>query len=286
MFPRPCSGDLYVNGFVFLSSVPGSRVHHINPLSPDGQMNYDEIALKKAGFPLVKLFAAAFFAGLFIAFGALCSQIAGVDTGLKIASAAVFPIGLIMVVLVGAELFTGNNLMTYAVFNRRLSYSALLKNWLIVYVGNLFGSLFLAQCVVLGQTDKMFDARLTAAMIATAEAKVGLPPADMLMRGIFCNILVCIAVWCAIKAKSVPGKILSVFFPTFAFVYCGFEHSIANMYFIPVGMMAQFASGSGSEIPLAGLLLNLFFVSIGNIIGGALITAGGLWIMDRTVSGK
>lgn len=246
-------------------------------------MNYNEIALKKGGLPFRKSFAAAFFAGMFIAFGALCSQIASVEfaaCGGKFAAAAVFPIGLIMVVLVGAELFTGNSLMAYSVYDRVLGKGALLKNWGIVYLGNLVGSLFLVNLVIWGGTYRLFAGRLMKGMVAAAEMKASLPPCEMFVRAIGCNILVCVAVWCAIKAKGTAGKIIATFLPVFAFVYCGFEHSIANMYFIPVGMATQVVSGGDLTIPFSGLFQNLLWVTLGNIVGGALVVAGGLWLIE------
>ena len=245
-------------------------------------MNYNEIALKKGALPFRRSFTAAFFAGLFIAFGALCSQIASAEfaaCGGKFAAAAVFPIGLIMVVLVGAELFTGNNLMAYSVYDRSLGKGALWKNWLIVYIGNLVGSLFLVNLVIWGGTYRLFGGQLMKTMIAAAEMKTSLPPHEMFIRAIGCNILVCIAVWCALKAKGTAGKIIATFLPVFAFVYCGFEHSIANMYFIPCGMAAQTVSGGELTISCSGLFMNLLWVTLGNIVGGAVIVAGGLWLI-------
>ncbi len=249
-------------------------------------MNYNEIALKKASLPYRRSFTAAFFAGMFIAFGALCSQIASVEFhpfGAKFAAAAVFPIGLIMVVLVGAELFTGNNLMAYSVYDRALGKGALLKNWFVVYIGNMVGSLFLANLVIWGGTYRLFAGQLAKGMIAAAETKALLAPCEMFVRAVGCNILVCVAVWCAIRAKGTAGKIIATFLPVFAFVYCGFEHSIANMYFIPVGMATQAVSDGSLTIPWSGLFLNLFWVTLGNIVGGALVVAGGLWLIE---SGK
>ena len=249
-------------------------------------MDYNEIALKKGSLPCRNCFTAAFFAGMFIAFGALCSQIASVEfapCGAKFAAAAVFPIGLIMVVLVGAELFTGNNLMAYSVYDRALGKGALWKNWIIVYVGNLIGSLFLVNLVIWGGTYRLFSGQLMKTMIAAAEMKTSLPPCEMFIRAIGCNILVCIAVWCALKAKGTAGKIIATFLPVFAFVYCGFEHSVANMYFIPGGMAAQIISGGEQTIFCSGLFLNLLWVTLGNIVGGAVIVAGGLWLIE---SGK
>ena len=249
-------------------------------------MDYNEIALKKGSLPYRNCFTAAFFAGMFIAFGALCSQIAGVDfsvfggAGTKFFSAAVFPIGLIMVVLVGAELFTGNSLMAYSVYDRKLSLCAMLKNWLVVYIGNMVGSLFVVNLVIWGSTNRLYDGLLAKAMIAAAEMKTSLLPPEMFARAVGCNILVCIAVWCAIKAKGTAGKVLGVFFPTFAFVYCGFEHSIANMYFIPAGMAVQVIQGGDLTISPAGLCVNLLWVTLGNIAGGAFVVAGGLWLAD------
>ena len=134
--------------------------------------------------------------------------------------------------------------------------------------------------VIWGGTYRLFGGRLMKAMIAAAEMKTSLPPCEIFVRAVGCNILVCIAVWCALKAKGTAGKIIATFLPVFAFVYCGFEHSIANMYFIPGGMAVQIISGGGLTISCSGLFLNLLWVTLGNIVGGAVVVAGGLWLIE------
>lgn len=227
-----------------------------------------------------KLWMASFFAGVFISMGAFCSQVAYADIGLKAASAAVFPIGLIMVVLGKTELFTGNHLLAYSFYARNEKLSAVIKNWSIVYVGNLLGCLIFGACIVVGYSHEFTNSRVAEVITTTAATKAGLHPLDMFIRGILCNILVCLAVWCAYQAKTVTGKAVAIFCPIFLFVYCGFEHSIANMFFIPVGMAVHLLGDIGPHVPFLGLLSNFLFVSLGNIVGGAGIAAGGLWVMD------
>ena len=241
---------------------------------------YNAVAECKVSKSAAKLFVSGIFAGAFIAFGALCSQIAGADTSFRVAQAAVFPIGLVMVVLVGAELFTGNNLLAYAVCTKAISPMQMLKNWIFVYLGNLAGSLFVAFLAVYGGTGGLLSGAVGETMISTAVSKCGLSVPQMLMRGILCNILVCIAVWNAIRADNTAGKVLAAFLPTFAFVLCGFEHCIANMYFIPAGMMAAGLYG-GAEMSAAGAIVNILVVTVGNVAGGALLCACGLWYIGK-----
>ena len=241
---------------------------------------YNAVAKNKVSGTPAKLFVSGMFAGAFIAFGALCSQIAGADTSLRVWQAAVFPIGLVMVVLVGAELFTGNNLLAYGVCSKAITAGQMFRNWVFVYLGNLAGSLFVAFLAVYGGTGGLLGGAVGEVMISAAVSKCGLSVPQMIMRGILCNILVCIAVWNAIKADNTAGKVLAAFLPTFAFVLCGFEHCIANMYFIPAGMMAAGMYG-GAEVSAGGALVNIVFVTVGNVIGGALICACGLWFIGK-----
>ena len=233
---------------------------------------YGAVGRAKTGLPLGRMFLLGIFAGAFIALGALGSQIAGSVAG-RLAGALVFPVGLTMVILVGAELFTGNCLLSIPLCNREITAGALARNWVIVYVGNFVGSLLVALAAVHG--GSLTGPAATAA-VAAAEAKAALGIPQALVRGILCNVLVCLAVWMASLSAEAAGKIPALYLPTMLFVLCGFEHSVANMYFLPAGMML------GAKVTIGQFLWNnLFFVTIGNILGGAIVVGCGLRLALR-----
>ncbi len=219
----------------------------------------------KAKLAFVPLFTLAVLAGAFIGFGAAAYTMAmtGVDASFgpaRFFGGLVFSLGLVLVIVGGAELFTGNALMVMAAVDRMISLRALLRNWGIVYVGNFAGALGLVAAFWLsGLLDGPMGT--TAAKIATTKA--ALLPGDAFVRAVLCNVLVCLAVWLTLAARTVSGKILAIVFPISSFVALGLEHSIANMYLIPQGMLA------GAPVTLASLAQNLLIVTLGNIIGGA-----------------
>ncbi|MCM8820724.1 MAG: formate/nitrite transporter family protein [Candidatus Omnitrophica bacterium] len=235
------------------------------------------IGVKKAEAKGLELFLFGVLAGIYIGFGAqtAISVTSGgtLDPGLaKFLSGSVFSLGLMLVLIPGAELFTGNILMTIGTLTGRYNILKLLRNWLIVYAGNFFGSLFLAYLVnstgLLGfGTDSFTPAGITA--ITIAENKMALGWTEALTRGVLCNILVCLAVILCISSLTVSGKIFGIYFPIMAFVASGYEHSIANMYFIPAGLFAE--DGFISKFPL--MWKNLIPVTIGNVIGGLVLVA-------------
>jgi len=242
-----------------------------------------------------KLLILAVLAGAFIAFGAEGSSMAAYGLladphtyGLgKAVAGAIFPVGLILVVIAGAELFTGNILIAGAVAVRRVSPGAMLRNWGIVYLGNFIGAMLIAWFVIVsGQLHGGAD-MLGAMTIKIAAGKTALSFPSALVLGIMCNWLVCLAVWMAYASNSVQGKIAAIFFPVMVFVLSGFEHSIANMYYIPAGILAKAnpdliraALDIGvSQEQIDGLTWGAFFggnlppVTIGNIIGGAVFVS-------------
>ena len=232
------------------------------------------VSEKKANLKWWKMILLGMFAGAFIALAATGATFANVYVG-KLAGALVFPAGLAMVVVAGSELFTGNNLMLVGLLAGRISFGRLLKNWGLVFLGNLLGALLVVSLVVVsGVFDSIADT-----VIATANFKVGMGFFEAMLRGVLCNFLVCIAVWMAFAAKTLGGKIAAVFFPVMLFVLCGFEHSVANMFYIPAGMMmSSFVGIVGPSV--AGFLVgNLIPVTIGNIIGGALMVGGGYYLI-------
>jgi formate transporter len=222
-----------------------------------------------------------FLAGAFIAFGGLLAQVVGgavpaikdANPGLqKFIFGAVFPVGLMLVVIAGSELFTGNCLLpVISALNGKAKWGRTLMNWVLVYVGNFAGSLFVA--FVFAYAGKLLgkDPWLASAK-SLAETKVGLDWVVAFVRGIGCNWLVCLAVWMAISSDDIAGKILAIWFPIMAFVAIGFEHSIANMYFIPTGIFY------GAKVTWGQFFWNnLIPVTLGNIIGGAGFVAIVYW---------
>lgn len=218
------------------------------------------------------------FAGIFIALAGVAATFGNVYVG-KLAGACIFPAGLIMVVIAGSELFTGNNLMFVALLNKKLPFSKLLKNWSLVFLGNFLGAILVAILTVYsGTLDSVSES-----VISVATAKVGLSFIEALFRGILCNFLVCIAVWMSFAADTVQGKAIAIFFPVMLFVLCGFEHSVANMYYIPAGMLEAVKTGAAVDGLNIGtfLLNNLLPVTLGNIIGGAGMVGAGYWLIYK-----
>lgn len=222
-------------------------------------------------------------AGFFIGLGAVFYTLVTTDIGLgfglgKLLGGLAFSLGLILVVVAGAELFTGNSLMVAPWLSTRVSGSALLRNWGIVYFANLAGALILVAILFYGGFWALngYGVGANALMIASSKTSLAFVPA--LCRGILCNVLVCLAVWMCLAGRSIAEKILAIIFPITAFVACGFEHSIANMFFIPMGIavagqveVVQAAGLTASQIAsvnVLGLVHNLIPVTIGNIIGG------------------
>ena len=226
--------------------------------------------VKKAGLPVLKMLVLGMLAGVYIGFGAdvfVLATSAGGDPFqsmvAKLIGAALFPVGLMMVILCGAELFTGNNLLALALMDRKITAGKMLKNWAVVYIGNLIGSVLLA--FLLAKSGLFSDAAGERAM-AVAAAKTSMPFMPALIRGVLCNILVVLACWMQAGAKDLAGKILAIWFPIMMFVFAGFEHSVANMTYIPLGIFL------GADVTWGAFFLaNLLPVTIGNIIGGACV---------------
>jgi formate/nitrite transporter len=219
----------------------------------------------KAALPLHRLGTLAALAGAFIGFGAAfwCVAMAGADPGFgpgRVLGGVVFALGLILVVVGGAELFTGNALMVMAAVDRRITFAALLRNWGVVYVGNLAGAVGLA--IAFGLSG-LLDGPMGEVAARAAVAKAGLDPVEAFVRGALCNALVCLAVWLSFASRSATDKILAVLWPVAGFVALGLEHSVANMFLFPAGIWA------GADVTPAGVAGNLIWVSLGNVVGGA-----------------
>ena len=239
-------------------------------------VRYEAVGKAKSDGAIGKTFLLGIMAGAFIALGGLGSQIASLNASTpsmaRLISSVVFPIGLFMVLVGGAELFTGNCLIFIPVLSGKASIPGMLKNWIVVYLGNMVGGFLVAFFAAFGHIYSFDEGNLAASVVATAVTKTNISFTDGLFRGILCNFLVCMAVWCSFAADELSGKILALWLPVMLFIICGFEHSVANMYFIPAGMLASYVH----QIPADGLSLFGFFVTnlvpvtLGNIIGGGL----------------
>jgi len=245
--------------------------------------NYEALGEKKANTPALKLFLLGILAGLLIGFAGVTTNTASHAfdnvSVIRTISGLLFPFGLVMVILVGTELFTGNCLITISVLSNRTTALKMLRNLGIVYFGNFIGAILLAvACAYFGQFNYSHG-ELAVYTIKVATAKCSLPFANAFVMGVLCNILVCVAVMCAMCAKDIAGKVLGAYVPICFFITCGFEHSIANMYYIPAGLFAlsvpkyaELAAAAGMDVSNLTwsnfFVANLVPVTLGNIVGG------------------
>ncbi len=265
-------------------------------LSPAEFVNfYAQVGAKKCANGSGRLYLSAMLAGFYIASGAVVANTAGhllTNAGLsRVLCGLLFPFGLIMVIVTGAELFTGNCLITISLLEKKAALAGMVRNLVLVYIGNLLGAVILAASIVYcGQLD-LSGGALAVHTIRTAAAKCSIPFGKALVLGILCNVLVCAGVMCSLCGKSLAGRAIGAFVPVSFFVIGGFEHCVANMYYIPAGLMAagvpqyaQLAQGAGvdlSALNLVGFFSNLVPVTLGNIIGGCGFGAL-IWATQRT----
>ncbi len=255
----------------------------------------EQVGVRKAEMATLNLFALAVLAGAFIALGAVFATtlVVGVSGVLpygvgRLLAGLAFCLGLILVVVGGAELFTGNSLIVMAWASRKVSTFALLRNWVVVYLGNFVGALGTA-VLLFASKQYLFGAGAVGnTALGIANAKVQFDFLQAIVLGILCNALVCLAVWLTFSARSTIDKIAAIIFPITAFVAAGFEHSIANMYYIPIALLIKtfdpaFAATSGLDLSAltwgAFLVNNLLPVTIGNIIGGVVLVAAVYWVV-------
>ncbi|MBE0428609.1 MAG: formate/nitrite transporter family protein [Thermoleophilia bacterium] len=242
----------------------------------------EETGTTKAHLPLVQLISLAVLAGGFIGLGSIFYIQVASDPALDLAvgrvlGGVVFSLGLILVIVAGAELFTGSNLIVMAWVSRKISTGALLRNWSIVYAGNFIGAAGLALLLFLSRQWEMADGAVGVTGVSIAATKASLPFGELFFKGVLCNILVCLAVWLCYAGRSVIDKIGAIIFPISAFVAAGFEHSVANMYFLSSGLILK--SRVSADIPnlenldIAGVIQNLIPVTLGNIFGGGVMVA-------------
>jgi len=236
------------------------------------------LGVAKARLGFLQTAMLAILAGAFIGLGALFYTLVASDSTLGFAASRVlggfvFSLGLVLVTVGGAELFTGNNLMAMAWAERRIGSGELLRNWTIVYAGNALGAIGLAVVVYLARHGAMNEGAVAAAYVKIAAAKTALPFGEAFFKGVLCNLLVCLAVWLAMAGHSVVDKVVGIVFPITAFVAAGFEHSVANMYFIPLGIFFADSAGAVAGLGWSGFISNLIPVTLGNIVGGSVMVA-------------
>ncbi|HWQ05496.1 MAG TPA: formate transporter FocA [Longilinea sp.] len=279
-------------------------------LPPDMAQKAETIGVKKANMAAGRLFLLAILAGAFIALGAIfattvsagsitikdalgqVSATSALPYGItRLVAGIAFSLGLILVIVGGAELFTGNNLIIMAFMSHKINLRQLLRNWAIVYAGNFIGSILTALIMVITNQYMQGNGAIGLNALNMANAKAGLSFIPALASGIMCNALVCLAVWLTYSARSTTDKILAIILPITAFVAAGFEHSVANMYFIPTGLFikawgnASFfqaigkTAGDFANLTWGNFLGNLLPVTIGNIIGGAVMVGAVYWLV-------
>lgn len=273
------------------------ETYHFSPAETTG--NVIETGVKKSNHSIVRMLLLGILGGAFIAFASEGSNtaihtIASVGVG-KALAGALFSTGLMMVVISGAELFTGNVLMIMSFANRRISLTRLLRNWFWVYIGNFIGSMIIVFLIIFSGQFGFSAGLLGGFSIKVAAYKTSLSFLNAFSMGILCNWLVCMAVWMAASAKDITGKLFAIFFPIWLFITSGFEHSVANMYYIPAGILAkanpvflkQAIDLGVKEAALDNLnwggffVTNLLPVTLGNIVGALVFVGMIFWISHR-----
>lgn len=242
--------------------------------------NYVDIGIHKTMMSAFKMLLLGFFAGLFISFAGIAATTATATmetaSAGRLIAAIVFPAGMAMVLIAGSELFTGNNLIIISVLEKKVTVAKMLKNWFFVYIGNFLGAMFVAAMVTYGHVPDLFGGTLAQAVINSGVIRTSMSFGDGLIKGILCNILVCIAVWMAFASKQVSGKLLISFWPVMLFVLCGFEHCIADMYYCMAALFTSAEYGIQADTLTWGNFIthNLVPVTLGNLIGGVGVGTG------------
>ncbi len=256
----------------------------------------EKVGVKKATLPFLSSFMLAIVAGGGVGFGALYYTIVASDptfsfATVRVVGGLVFTLGLALVLVGGAELFTGNNLIVMAWASGKVSTRTMLRNWTIVWLGNLVGALGLVILVFFSHHLDMNDGRIGLSVLNTAAGKIRPDMVTLIFKGILCNVLVCAAVWLAYAGRSVTDKMVAVILPVSAFIAAGFEHCVANMYFLPLAwLLVQTghapANFDASLVTMAGIIHNLVPVTLGNIVGGAGFVGAAYWAIYRVTFGE
>jgi formate/nitrite transporter len=245
----------------------------------DIALEVERVGVAKARLRGLPLLALSVLAGAFIAIGALLFLVVVTDPRLgwgvsRLVGGLAFSLGLVLVVVAGAELFTGNNLVAMAWASGLVGTGELVRHWLLVYLGNVVGALATLGLVLVAGTAALGEGGVGTTALELAGAKTALPAAQVFARGVLCNALVCLAVWLAMAGRSVADKVLAVPLPIAAFVALGFEHSIANWFFLPYA----WALDGRAIVPLTAVLQNLAASTAGNLVGGTLLVAAVYWV--------
>jgi formate/nitrite transporter len=250
-----------------------------------------ETYAKKVDYPVLKSVTLGVLAGAFIALGGFAAALAShsiENVGVaKLVAGSIFPVGLMLILICGADLFTGNVLVTVPLVDGKIKVGKLFKNWFIIYFSNMVGAIIVAFLIYSSGSLDTNNNMLGGYALKVAATKASLPFGKALASGILCNVLVCIAVWMSFSAKDIAGKILAIWFPIMAFIVGGFEHCVANMYYFSIALFAK-ADPKYAEafhvtpeklahINLTGIIENLIPVTLGNIIGGGLFIGVAFW---------
>ncbi len=239
----------------------------------------EHLGVAKAHADVLTVLVLAILAGAFVSLGALLFTVVVTDSSLgfgptRLLGGISFCLGLILVVVAGAELFTGNNLIAMAWASRLIGTREVLRNWLLAYVGNVVGCLGTVVLVVWANVASLGDGAVGETAVRIARVKADMPATEAFARGILCNALVCLAVWLATASRSVTDKILAILFPITAFVAIGFEHSIANWFLLPFGLVLD----PQGTVSIVGATRNIVAVTAGNLVGGTVLVAGVYWV--------
>lgn len=246
----------------------------------------ETVGITKASMPAAKCFVAAMLAGAFIGFGGMyfCTFLGDPTmpfAAQRMVGGICFCLGLTLVLCCGAELFTGNVLMICAKASGKIPWTGVFRNWGIVWIGNLAGSLLAMAVIYLTNLQGMNGGAVGEAFVSVAAGKVALDPVTLFFKAIMCNVLVCLAVWIGFSGKTVADKVLGLLLPISAFVACGFEHCVANMFFLPMGLVLNSVGfGAAGAVTLGGIAYNLVLATLGNIAGG-LIVGLAYWFIYR-----
>lgn len=248
------------------------------------ELKNERVAETKAGTDLASALVLAVMSGAFISLGATFMLVVKSDATLPFAATQLlggfaFTLGLFLVLAAGAELFTGNCLMVMGPLSGRFSWGKLLSSWLVVLAGNLAGALLASAAMLAAGVASANGGALGEAAIAVAEGKVALGWGAAFVRGVLCNMLVCLAVWVGHSASSVTDKFFSALLPVMGFMAAGFEHCVANMFFLPYAMMLQATGVASGSVDLAGVLHNLSAATLGNLVGGVVLVGASYWFV-------
>ena len=279
------------------ASLSQPPIFNLNAYSPaEIKEAVEKVGVKKASLPFLVSLLLAVIAGGSIGLGALYYTVIVSDAELSFATARVvggltFSLGLIIVLIGGAELFTGNNLIVMAWASGHVSTKDMLRNWVIVYFGNLIGAVGLGVLVFFSHHLDMNGGRVGLSILSTATAKIQPDAITLFFKGVLCNLLVCLAVWLAYAGRSVTDKVVAAVFPVSAFIAAGFEHCVANMYFLPLAwLMTQTGNTppdfDASVITMTGIIHNLVPVTLGNIVGGAGLVGAMYWTIYKAAFGE